>query len=76
LPKLLYTSLFIIHDQLEIDSADFPTPNLVQGGKALARLPKKAVDAPYLEVLKARLDGALGNLIWWGWQPVHSKRLE
>ena len=29
------------------------------------RLPKKAVDAPSLEVLKARLDGALGNLVWW-----------
>ena len=26
------------------------------------RLPREAVDAPSLEVLKARLDGALGNL--------------
>jgi len=23
------------------------------------------VDAPFLEVFKARLDGALGSLIWW-----------
>lgn len=29
------------------------------------RLPREAVDAPSLEVLKARLDGALGNLVWW-----------
>lgn len=29
------------------------------------RLPREAVDAPSLEVLKARLDGALGSLVWW-----------
>ncbi|GAB0178112.1 hypothetical protein GRJ2_000276500 [Grus japonensis] len=29
------------------------------------RLPREAVDAPSLEVFKARLDGALGSLIWW-----------
>jgi len=28
------------------------------------RLPKEAGDAPSLEVFKARLDGALSNLIW------------
>jgi len=33
-------------------------------------LPREAVDAPPLDVLKARLDGALGSLIW---QPAHSK---
>ncbi|KFQ99222.1 hypothetical protein Y956_03751, partial [Nipponia nippon] len=27
------------------------------------RLPREAVDAPSLEVLKARLDGALSNLV-------------
>ena len=27
------------------------------------RLPREAVDAPSLEVLKTRLDGALGNLL-------------
>ena len=27
------------------------------------RLPRETVDAPSLEVFKARLDGALGNLI-------------
>ena len=27
------------------------------------RLPREAVDAPSLEVLKARLDGALGKLV-------------
>ena len=29
------------------------------------RLPKEAVDAPCLEAFKARLDVALGNLVWW-----------
>ena len=29
------------------------------------RLPREAVDAPSLEVSKARLDGALGSLGWW-----------
>ena len=28
------------------------------------RLPKEAVDAPSLEALKARLDVALGSLVW------------
>jgi len=32
---------------------------------ALAQLPREAVGAPSLEVLKARLDGALGSLSWW-----------
>ena len=30
----------------------------------LGRLPRESVDAPSLEVLKARLDGALGSLSW------------
>ena len=38
------------------------------------RLPREAVGAPSLEVLKARLDGALGRLVWWEvscpWQGV------
>ena len=29
------------------------------------RLPREAVDAPFLEVFKARLDGALSNLVLW-----------
>ena len=29
------------------------------------RLPRDTVDAPPLEVFKARLDGALSNLFWW-----------
>ena len=29
------------------------------------RLPREAVDAPSLEVFKARLNGALGNLIYY-----------
>jgi len=28
-------------------------------------LPREAMAAPSLEVLKARLDGALSNLVWW-----------
>jgi len=40
------------------------------------RLPREAVDAQSLEVFKARLDGALGNLVWWlGALPV-AGRLE
>jgi len=41
----------------------------------LLRLPRKAVDAPSLEVLKARLDGAEGSLSWWG-EPAHGRGLE
>ena len=45
------------------------------------RLPREAVDAPSLEVLKARLDDVLGNLVWWevsvpmaaGWNQVGFK---
>ena len=29
------------------------------------RLPKEAEDAPSLEAFKARLDVALGSLVWW-----------
>ena len=29
------------------------------------RLPREAVDAPSVEVFKARLDGALDNPVWW-----------
>jgi len=29
------------------------------------RLPRAAVAAPSLAVFKARLDGALSNLVWW-----------
>jgi len=29
------------------------------------RLPREAVAAPSLAVFKARLDGALSNLVWW-----------
>ena len=36
-----------------------------EGGDALNRLPKEAVDAPSLEASKARLDVALGSLVWW-----------
>ena len=29
------------------------------------RLPKEAVDAPSLDAFEARLDVALGSLVWW-----------
>jgi len=39
------------------------------GGSLVAthwnRLPKEAVDAPSLKAFKARLDVALGSLVWW-----------
>ena len=34
-----------------------------ESGVVLEQLPREAVDAPSLEVFKARLDGALGNLV-------------
>ena len=33
--------------------------------KHWSKLHREVVDAPSPEVLKARLDGALGSLIWW-----------
>jgi len=36
-----------------------------EGGAALNRLPKEAVDAPSLQAFKARLDVAPGSLVWW-----------
>jgi len=36
-----------------------------EGGDTPNRLPKEVVDAPSLETLKARLDVALGSLVWW-----------
>ena len=37
----------------------------VEGGEALAQLPREAVGAPSMEAFKARLDGALGKQSWW-----------
>ena len=34
------------------------------------RLPKEVVGAPFLEAFKARLDVALGSLVWW-WVTLH-----
>ena len=34
------------------------------------RLPKEVVGAPSLEAFKARLDVALGSLVWW-WANLH-----
>ena len=31
----------------------------------LEQLPREAVDAPSLQAFKARLDVALGSLVWW-----------
>ena len=36
-----------------------------EGGDALNRLPKEAVDVPSLEAFKARLDVALDSLVCW-----------
>ena len=46
-----------------------------RGGEALAPRAREAVGAPSLEVLKARLDGALGSLSWWR-HPAHRRGLE
>ena len=34
-----------------------------ESGEVLEQLPREVVDAPFLEVFKARLDGALGKLV-------------
>ena len=34
-----------------------------ESGEVLEQLPRETVDAPSLEVFKARLDGALGSLV-------------
>jgi len=39
-------------------------------------MPKEGVDAPSLEAFKARLDGALGSLVWWLAAPAHSRGVE
>jgi len=39
------------------------------------RLPREALRAPSLEAFKARLDGALGSLSWWG-QPCPWEEVE
>jgi len=46
----------------------------IEGGEALAQLPREAVGAPSMEAFKARLDGALGSWVAalpvqgaWGW---------
>jgi len=52
-----------------------------EGGEALAQLPREGRDAPLQEAFKARMDGALGNLIRWvaalpttaGWKQTSSK---
>ena len=40
------------------------------------RLPKEAADAPSLEAFKARLDVALGSLVWWLATLGHSRGVE
>ena len=40
------------------------------------RLPNKAVDAPPLDVFKARLDWALGSLVQWLATPPMAEGLE
>ena len=40
------------------------------------RLPKEVVDAPSLDALKARLDVALGSLVWWLATPPVAGRLK
>ena len=39
--------------------------SLRRGGEVLAWAAQTAVGAPFLEVCKAGLDGALGSLVWW-----------
>jgi len=50
-----------VYDSIDFWRKFFPP----EGGDALNRLPKEAVDAPSLEAFKARLDVALGSLGCW-----------
>ena len=57
------SSLKLRQERFRLDiRRKFSTQRLVTHWK---RLPKEVVDAPSLEALKARLDVALGSLIWW-----------
>jgi len=47
--------------RLEIRKKFFP----MRVVKPWPRLPREAVAAPSPEVFKAKLDGALSNLVWW-----------
>jgi len=49
------------HLQPVLEQSDSST----EGGDALNRLPKEAVDAPSLQAFKARLDVALGSQGCW-----------
>ena len=40
------------------------------------RLPREAVAAPSLAVLKARLDGAVSTLVWWKMSLLMAEGLE
>ena len=39
--------------------------NIIRVVRHWSRLPKEVVDAPSLEAFRARLDVALGSLVWW-----------
>lgn len=36
-----------------------------EGGEALEQVAQRSCGCPIPEVFKARLDGALSNLVWW-----------
>ena len=58
----LYCSIYFLgHSKVSFTSFKIPP----EGGDALNRLPKEAVDAPSLQAFKARLDVALGSLGCW-----------
>ena len=39
------------------------------------KLPREAVDVPFMEVVKARLDGTLGSLSWWAIRSLPSQTI-
>ena len=50
----------------EIEVARYGEIFYSKSSEALAQLSREAMDAPFLEVPKARLDVALGSWSWWG----------
>ena len=74
LPTLRILSFY---DSADDTSHTWDILNLMQHcGEALARAAQRAVGAPSLEAFKARLDGALGSLRWWGGSPAHGLGLD
>ena len=68
-PRKQLFPLLLTHSFQVLDSLSVPHPHGSAAPPRMVmpwnRLPKEVVDAPSLEAFKARLDVALGSLVWW-----------